>query len=159
MSEKTEIEILSRLLDLAARYNLEELQVEESGLKVTLYAATSDGDVESGVDSDDIRIWKGPIDYNFPSSAEVQRKRSETARALLAPLTGVFYRKEKPELPPLVEVGQTVEEGQQIGLIEAMKVYTPILADRAGTVVEILAQNAQIIEHGKEILFIEPSGG
>lgn len=158
MSEKTEVEILSRLLDLAARYNLEELQVEESGLKVTLYAASSDGDIESVGGTEGIGEWKGPVNWILPKDPEMQRpQRSETAKPLLAPLTGVFYRKEKPELPPFVEVGQAVEEGQQIGLIEAMKVFTPITADRAGTVVEIVAQNAQIIEHGKVILYIEPS--
>lgn len=161
MSDKTEIEVLSRLLDLAARYNLEELQVEESGLKVTLYAASADGDMEGEDVDSTLGGWsrENVISWQLPTEPGVQRpQRSETAKPLPAPLTGVFYRSEKPELPPFVEVGQVIEEGHQIGLIEAMKVFTPIHADRAGTVVEIIAQNAQIIEHGKVILYIEPTG-
>ncbi len=159
MSKSTEIETLARLFDLAARYNLEELEVEEGGLKVTLRAEVPTED-ELAEDSGALpRIWRIPRTglERWEPVAPGENARSETAVPLVAPLTGIFYRSEKPELPPFVEVGDTVEEGQHIGLIEAMKVYTPIPAECAGTVVEITAQNGRLIEHGDPLLYIEPS--
>lgn len=158
MSNSTEIETLSRLFDLAARYNLEELEVEEGGLKVTLRAEVSNEDELSEGSGSLSRIWRIPGGdlVGWKPVTNGGTERSETAVPLEAPLTGIFYRSEKPEIPPFVEVGDTVEEGQTIGLIEAMKVYTPIPAECAGKVVEIVAPNGRLIEHGEPLLYIEP---
>ncbi|MGG7378926.1 acetyl-CoA carboxylase biotin carboxyl carrier protein, partial [Escherichia coli] len=60
---------------------------------------------------------------------------------LLSPMTGTFYRSESPDTPPLIEPGMHVEEGQTVGILEAMKVFSHIPADREGIVVEIRARN------------------
>jgi acetyl-CoA carboxylase biotin carboxyl carrier protein len=69
-----------------------------------------------------------------------------------APMIGTFYVASAPNEPPFVQVGDVVEEGQTIGIIEAMKIMNEIAADRAGTVVEILAQNAQTVEYGSPLV-------
>ena len=74
-----------------------------------------------------------------------------------APMIGTFYVASAPNEPPFVQPGDVVEEGQTIGIIEAMKIMNEIAADRAGTVVEILAQNAQTVEYGSPLIRIAPA--
>ena len=149
MSEFPEVETLARLLELAARYGLEELEVEEDGLRVTLRAQVSPGD-ENGEGMG--YLWQPPA-----WSAPAKPGRPETAHPLHAPLTGTFYRAESPEAPPYVELGAHVDEGQKVGLIEAMKVFSDVTADRSGTVVEIVVQNGRLVHHGEVLLYIDPA--
>ena len=70
-------------------------------------------------------------------------------------MTGTFYRAEAPELPPLVEAGQLVEEGQTIGLIEAMKVFSEIPAEVAGRVVQVVAEAGKLVHEGEILMRID----
>jgi acetyl-CoA carboxylase biotin carboxyl carrier protein len=158
MSDLPEVQVIARLMALAARYGLEELEVEEEGLRVTLQAplppASSDADPEGVTPLS--ALWRLPVWPEAPPKA-AGSTRPETAKPLTAPLTGTFYRTETPDTPPLVEVGATVEEGQAVGLIEAMKVFSKVEADRSGVVVEIVAQNGKLVQHGDVILYIDSS--
>jgi acetyl-CoA carboxylase biotin carboxyl carrier protein len=69
-----------------------------------------------------------------------------------APMIGTYYAAPAPNEPAFVQVGDVVEEGQTVGIIEAMKIMNEIAADRAGTVVEIIAQNAQTVEYGSPLI-------
>ena len=152
MSEHQEVETVARLMELAARYGLEELEVEEAGLKVTLYAeAPLSPDEEQPEVGGRAYLWRPPA---WPETAAA--KGSENRHAIVAPLTGTFYRSESPDAPPLVEVGDTVEEGQKIGLIEAMKVFSEVVADQAGVVAEIVVQNGRLVQRDEVLLYIEP---
>ncbi|MDG4820790.1 acetyl-CoA carboxylase biotin carboxyl carrier protein subunit [Asanoa sp. WMMD1127] len=73
-----------------------------------------------------------------------------------APAVGTFYRAPEPGAPPFVEVGDVVSAGQQIGIIEAMKLMNPIEAERPGRVVEIVASDASPVEYGQPILVLAP---
>jgi acetyl-CoA carboxylase biotin carboxyl carrier protein len=75
-----------------------------------------------------------------------------------APMLGTFYRAEAPGRPPFVEVGSVVEAGTVIGLIEVMKMMNSIEAGVAGTVVEVCAGNAQLVEYGEPLLRVRPDG-
>jgi acetyl-CoA carboxylase biotin carboxyl carrier protein len=77
--------------------------------------------------------------------------------AVASPALGTFYRRPGPGQPPFVEVGDTVGVGDPVGTIEVMKMFTTVTADVAGTVVEILAEDATLIEHGQTVLYVEPT--
>lgn len=83
--------------------------------------------------------------------------RSSSAVAVPAPVVGVFYRAPEPGAAPFVSVGERVEEGQQVGIIEVMKVFTSVSAPVSGIVSEILAGNEEFVELGADLLFIDPS--
>ncbi|WP_248800828.1 acetyl-CoA carboxylase biotin carboxyl carrier protein [Pseudomonas sp. MWU13-2105] len=70
-------------------------------------------------------------------------------------LVGIFYRSPSPDKPPFVEVGDAVEEGQTLAIVEAMKMLNPIEADRAGRVSAILKSDGQMIEAGCTLFLIE----
>lgn len=72
---------------------------------------------------------------------------------------GTFYRSSSPGEPPIVEPGQVVEEGQQLGLLEAMKMLHAVEAEQAGRVLKILAENGSVVEPGAPLFELEALGG
>ncbi|AGL16611.1 biotin/lipoyl-containing protein [Actinoplanes sp. N902-109] len=81
---------------------------------------------------------------------------TETLHQVVSPLVGTFYRAPQPGAKPFVEVGDTVFAGQQLGLLEAMKLLHPLEADRPGRVAAILADDAAPVQYGQPLIHIEP---
>lgn len=72
-----------------------------------------------------------------------------------APMVGTFYRAPSPEAPPFVEIGSEVEAGQPLCVIEVMKLFTTVYAERAGRIVHVGAENAEAVEYGRILFVIE----
>lgn len=96
-----------------------------------------------------------------PATAEVPAVETEPAGApgtvpLRAATVGTFYRAPEPGAKPFVSEGDTVRAGQQVGIIEAMKLMIPVEADRAGRVVELCVDDCTSVEHGQALMTLEP---
>jgi acetyl-CoA carboxylase biotin carboxyl carrier protein len=139
---------------MAARYGLEELDLEDGALRISVRAWSHADSGGQGIPGEGhTYLWQPPSWPEPPAST-----RPETAHAVTAPLTGTFYRSPSPDQPAFVEVGDTVEEGQVIGLIEAMKVFSEIAADQAGRVLEFATPNGKLVQHGDPLLYIDTAG-
>jgi acetyl-CoA carboxylase biotin carboxyl carrier protein len=77
--------------------------------------------------------------------------------AVLALLVGTFYRAPEPGAAPFVEVGDIVEAGQDVAIIEAMKMMNRVQTDRAGRVAEILVEDGEMVEFEQRLIVIEPA--
>jgi acetyl-CoA carboxylase biotin carboxyl carrier protein len=73
-----------------------------------------------------------------------------------SPIVGTFYESPSPGSPPFVQLGDSVEEGQVLCIVEAMKLMNEIESDVAGVIVKKLAGNGQPIEYGQELFAIRP---
>ncbi len=73
-----------------------------------------------------------------------------------SPIVGTFYESPSPGSPPFVKVGDVIEAGQVLCIVEAMKLMNEIEADAAGELVKILVNNGQPIEYGQELFAIRP---
>ncbi len=73
---------------------------------------------------------------------------------VIAPLTGIFYARPSPEQPPFVSVGDAVEEGQVVALIETMKLFNEVVVDFSGEVLEVAATEGDLVEVGHPLMFI-----
>lgn len=73
-----------------------------------------------------------------------------------APMVGTFYRAPNPEAAPFVDVGAVVGVGDPLCLIEVMKLFTTINAEAAGRIVQIGAENGELVEYGRALFVIEP---
>ena len=78
---------------------------------------------------------------------------------IVAPLVGVFYRAPTPGAKPFVEVGDTVERGQKVGIVEAMKMMNEVTSDYRGVVAEIVVGNGDTVQYEQTLLLIDVSGG
>lgn len=92
-----------------------------------------------------------PASTTVPASTPIRSNSVE----VVAPVLGVFYRKSSPDQPPLVEVGQRVEAGQIICVLEVMKTYHEVGATTAGILSAFLVEDGQFVEYGQAIARIE----
>ncbi|SFO55852.1 acetyl-CoA carboxylase biotin carboxyl carrier protein [Geodermatophilus obscurus] len=79
--------------------------------------------------------------------------------AVRAPLVGTFYLAPSPGSEPFVRVGDEVESGQTLGIVEAMKLMNPIVADAAGMVAEVRVGDAESVEYDQVLFLLHPPGG
>ncbi len=133
--------LLDRLVALLHDSGLREIEFEEGDIHIRL--VKDDGGVRPTASA-------APIVATEPDPIPADD------HAIIAGLTGTFYRASSPDAPPFVEIGDRVEEGQTIGLLEAMKMLTPIEADRAGRVTDILADNGALVTRGAPLIRLAP---
>jgi acetyl-CoA carboxylase biotin carboxyl carrier protein len=147
------IKEIKEMVNLMNENSLVELEIEKEGMRIRL-KKTSSG----------IEGFSGPIVVERQNSADAGIKQiSEPAKQaqvktveIKSPMVGTFYRAPSPEAAPYVEVGQNIEPGQVICIIEAMKLMNEIKAEVKGKILEILVDNAEPVEFGQPVFLIEP---
>lgn len=117
-----------------------------------------------------LELRRGADDDRLPEPAErpelavtetsLERARSEERAAqgevVKAPVLGVFHRRSGPDEPPLAEVGQLVEAGQVLAVLEVMKSYHEVTAPRPGVLTAFLVEDGQFVEYGQPIARLTP---
>ncbi len=144
---------IKEMVNLMNENGLVELEIEKEGMRIRLKKTTT------GPEG-----FSGPIVVERQAIAETGAKQIlESPKETLvktvevkSPMVGTFYRSPSPEAAAYVEVGQTIEPGQVICIIEAMKLMNEIKSEVRGKILEILVDNAEPVEFGQSIFLIEP---
>jgi acetyl-CoA carboxylase biotin carboxyl carrier protein len=147
--------LVRKLADILTETGLSEIEVEQGALKIrvakTLTAATAAVHYAPAP--------AAPTAAPAPAAAAPAPAAAAPARAsgeeVKSPMVGTIYLQPNPGSPTFVKVGDTVEVGQTLFIVEAMKTMNPIPAPRAGKVVEILVDDAQPVEFGEPLAIIE----
>ncbi len=140
---------IARLIRLVETRGLSALVVEEEGKRLVIRG-------ESGALHHTAAHGSGALEPADESDNNLESIAESDTVAVVAPIVGVFYRTPGPDDPPFVEVGDQVESGQTVGLLEAMKVFSEIQVDQAGTIVEIRAKNGELVRSGDCLLLLRP---
>ena len=74
-----------------------------------------------------------------------------------SPMIGTFYRSSNPDTPPFAAVGDKVEAGQTVCIVEAMKLFNEIESEISGTIVKVLVENASPVEYDQPLFLVDPS--
>jgi len=153
------LEEIQALIRLVEAHGLQELYVESGGVRLSLRAGNPAAE-------DAVHASEAPVAAYVPLSPENARVEPAVSiedesryAAITAPMSGVFYRTPRPDEPPFVQEGDTVEVGQTVGLIEAMKVFSPVLSDVSGRVVLVKAKNGSTVQEGEVLMLVEPLEG
>ncbi|MBN2753652.1 MAG: acetyl-CoA carboxylase biotin carboxyl carrier protein [Candidatus Goldbacteria bacterium] len=97
------------------------------------------------------------VSVSAPAAVPAAAAENPNAHAVKSPMVGTFYRSPSPDSPPFINVGDTVEPGKTLCIIEAMKIMNEIKCEVKGKVKEILAENAQPVEYNQPLIIIEKS--
>lgn len=153
-----DIAVVKKLVELVESHNLEELTVQEGDLSVTIKGHTPKAAAvtEQKLSIEDITELEEEMEELIDVS-EPSEILAGNIVDIVAPLVGVFYRASSPDVPNFVEVGDTIEIGTEVGLIEAMKVFSPIPSEVAGEVVAIVADNGKLVQQGDLLMKIRIS--
>jgi acetyl-CoA carboxylase biotin carboxyl carrier protein len=153
---------VAEIIKLVDASRLDELIIElpDSKLVVRRHGsrATSTGEGDAGppfvVESPPAPAVQPPAEA--PGTAP-RAAREDGLIEVRAPMVGTFYRAPSPKDKPFVEVGSAVKTGDPLCLIEVMKLFTTVEAERPGRVVEIAAANASLVEYGQVLFVLEPA--
>lgn len=136
-----------------SRSTLTELEYTENGARLYL-ARTSTSDISAGLPDVDSRTAHAQT--SPAAGAERTAHAEHFTKPIAAGLTGTFYRCPSPGQPPFASVGDVVQEGQTLGIVEAMKMLNPIEAPCDGRIVRIDVEDANLVTAGDVLMIIEP---
>jgi acetyl-CoA carboxylase biotin carboxyl carrier protein len=146
-----DLETIRTLIEFAGRSRVSELVVGEDGITVRISNASS----ERRSPNPAPKRSTPPIGV-APSAIGGDRTGSRTTggRTVMAPVFGVLHRAPNPGAPAFVEVGDVVEVGQNLCIVEAMKVFNTVTAHKAGPITRIFASDGQEVEAGERLMEI-----
>jgi oxaloacetate decarboxylase alpha subunit len=153
-----ELSELRQLIRLVQRTGIGELEVSSGGRTVRISATTgmtiaaAPPVVTTAAHAAKASEPEAPSE----STAATSTATSNTV-AVTSPMVGTFYRAPAPDADPYVEVGDKVEVGQTVCIVEAMKLMNEIEAEVRGRIVQILVENAQPVEFGQTLFLVEPA--
>lgn len=128
--------------------SIERVEIEKGDIKIMISKTISDKSnaIKSSNKSDE-------LDYITHQNEELVEKKSNDDHIIIkSPIVGTFYRTSSPDSSPFVNIGDIVELGQTICIIEAMKIMNEIKSDVAGEVIEFLVNNDDIVEFGQPLM-------
>ena len=97
-----------------------------------------------------------PTPISQPDKIEDSVSSNDSYKTIKSPIIGTFYRKPSPDKDAFVNVGDTVNEGDTLCVIEAMKLFNEIESDFSGKIVKILVEDASPVEFDQPLFLIEP---
>lgn len=153
-----EQQLIRELAQLLNDTGLSEIEIEKSGLKVrvartvTIAAAVPAASHFSGAPAPVSAPSAGPGAQPAPAAGGDPAKHPG---AVKSPMVGTAYLAPEPGKPNFVSVGDKVNAGQTLLIIEAMKTFNPIKAPKAGTVMQVLIENARPVEFGEPLMIVE----
>lgn len=166
------VEEIRRLIKLVEESQIDELEVRRWWTKVRIQKA-SKNHRESGGDRGTIVVSAPPSHPVYaqhahapepaPSAASSpppSRAEGESETGLVpirSPMVGTFYRAPSPQSPPYVDVGQRIDVGTVVCIVEAMKLMNEIESEVAGSVEKVLVQNGQPVEFNQTLFLVRPS--
>lgn len=123
------------------------------------------------VNTGTVQSYAPPAAATPPPAAAPQQQPSDKPEAspksdvpakgyteIRSPMVGTFYRSSSPDRPPLVKVGDVVDSGAVVCIIEAMKLFNEIESDVKGTVVKVMVEDAQPVEYDQVLFLVDPKG-
>jgi acetyl-CoA carboxylase biotin carboxyl carrier protein len=148
------IEEIREFIKLVTETGVAELEVQRGQDRVRVVRASA-----TGAQHVVVPAMTSPL-AGHSTPAETQTAVPEDDPNLVAiksPIVGTFYEAASPGSPPFVKVGDTVQVGQVLCIIESMKLMNEIEAEAAGVVVSKLVANAQAVEYGEALFTIRPA--
>ena len=151
---------IRRLIILVEQNQLTELAVEEEGLSVTIKAEAQEKHVAPVATAQPgFHVEAEEADHTIEIVEAPQEEiPAENLAEIRSLMIGVFYRCSSPDSPPYIEVGDEIEVGQTIGLIEAMKVFSEVPSEVAGRVVATPAETGKLVQQGDVLVVVETAG-
>ncbi len=159
---------IKELVDLVSRRGLAGLEIERAGFRLRIEGAPRASHAPRGYEpailAETAALPAPAAAAPVPAPAATPRVapgppgsgEREGFHVLTSPIVGTFYQSANPDAEPFVKVGDVVEKGKTLCIVEAMKLMNEIEADVAGTIVAIYPQNAQPVEFGEKLFAIQP---
>jgi len=145
--EEMNLNEIRELMTLLGQSNIDELDYQKDNFRLSL--RKNRGQIASSP------AGPAPFEAAPEINAETVMVAGKNLVEVVSPIVGTFYAAPAPDSPPFIQVGDHVDIGQTLCILEAMKLMNEIKAEVAGTVAQILAANAEQVEYGQVLILID----
>ncbi len=142
-----DIETLKEYIKVLEDCSLAEIEISDEEDSIRLAKPSADSPVA-------VLSAQGTAPQTQSSAPAAPTAPAASGNAIKSPMVGVFYAAPAPDRPPFVSVGDTVNKGDVVCIIEAMKIMNEITADKSGTITEILVENGDVVEYDQPLFNI-----
>ena len=144
-----DIRKIKKLIEIIEESDIAELEIKEGeeSIRISRYSAAPAA----------VAYAPAPVAAPTATAPTTAGSAEEkiTGHVVKSPMVGTFYRSASPGTKVFAEVGQSVQVGDTLCIIEAMKILNQIESDKSGTVTKILVENAEPVEYGQPLFIIE----
>jgi acetyl-CoA carboxylase biotin carboxyl carrier protein len=163
MMDRNKLEELRELVDFLKANGIAEFDLDQDDLKVRIKFAGEPAAAAGGFDMAQLSRLMASAPATAPATpahagtspaAELATEMEEKLHEVKSPIVGTFYESPSPGAPPFVKIGDQVEVGQVLCIVEAMKLMNEIESDVAGEVVRRIASSGQPVEYGQALFAI-----
>ncbi len=162
------LEELQSLIDLLEKREISEFEMEKAGMRIRIRRGNSRVEGYAPVFAADAAVSLPPRaprpappaeagEAVAPTEHTVAGESTEGLYIVKSPIVGTFYASPAPNAPPFVKLGDHVDVGQVLCIIEAMKLMNEIESEVAGEIVRVYLENGQPVEYGQSLFAIKPS--
>lgn len=153
------IDEIKELIKLIDESSIDEFFYQVDGEKLKLKKQTAptyiQETVERVIPTDTGNVGAEPQTQSEPTTTEPIEIKASFDYEITSPMVGTFYLTESPDSDPYVSIGDQIGKGNIVCMIEAMKLFNEIESDVDGEVVEILAENGELVEYGQPLFGIK----
>ena len=166
------LEKIQKLIDLLAEREIGEFEMETNGFRVRIRrdssrrpASPAGEPAQAGTQGESLGsaslaapapLSVAPPSADATAAGELADDSAEDVFVIKSPIVGTFYASPAPKAPPFVKLHDSVQVGQVLCIVEAMKLMNEIESKVGGRIVKILAENGQAVEYGQPLFLIEP---
>jgi len=150
-----DIRKVKKLIELLQESGISEIEVHEGeeSVRITSHHMTN---AQQTVVQAPVAVPQADVDSApMQNAPETPLPAVDEGHVIKSPMVGIFYSSASPDVPPFVEIGQPVEKGEVLCIIEAMKIMNQIEADTSGVLRKVYVENGEPIEYGQPLFAIK----
>ncbi|WP_318310916.1 acetyl-CoA carboxylase biotin carboxyl carrier protein [Flagellimonas crocea] len=165
-----DIKEIQSLIKFVAKSGASEVKLEMEDIKITIRTGSTGSGTPETTIVQQIPVAQSPAaqapvaqapaaSQESPAPAATESKKSDDSKyiTIKSPIIGTFYRKPSPDKPAFVEVGSSINKGDVLCVIEAMKLFNDIESEVSGKIVKILVDDSSPVEFDQPLFLVDPS--
>lgn len=160
-----ELKEIQNLIKFVAKSGASEVKLEMKDVKITIKTGTGKTETTIFQQPPAVQIPVGQPPIVSGPAAPIESQTSSVEKendesnfiTIKSPIIGTFYRKPSPDKPTFVKVGDSIDEGDTVCVIEAMKLFNEVESEISGKIVKILVEDSSPVEFDQPLFLIDPS--
>ena len=157
---------IQELIKMINKSNIGEVSIEEKGFKLTIKQKEEPVQqlIAAPMQAQPVATMAAPAAAAQPASVATPEKSSKAAEApagntvtIKSPMIGTFYRSPSPDKPSFINVGDEIDPGKVVCIIEAMKLFNEIESEVKGRIIKVLVEDASPVEYDQPLFLVEPA--
>ena len=154
------LEEIKDLIKLVSKSGLGKVEIEREGFRISIKGSQTEPIMYQAAPVATAPVAAAPAVTNVaPVTTENNENSTENSRCITvkSPMIGTFYRTPGPDKDAFVNVGDTIQKGDKVCIIEAMKTFNEIEAEISGKIIKVLVDNASPVDYDQPLFLVDPA--